>query len=69
MKSCWLAKPNERPTFKELTSFLSKTLESIAGYMELIMALPKLKDDPADQEPEKDTTEECDISLSSQKIM
>ena len=68
MKSCWLAEPKERPTFKELTTSLSQMLESIAGYTELIMALPKLKEDPVDPEPEKDTTEESDMNLSSQKI-
>ena len=35
MKKCWEMAPQNRPTFKELHSSISKYIESIAGYLEL----------------------------------
>ena len=36
MSKCWHADPNERPTFSELVSYMSQTLESIADYMDVL---------------------------------
>jgi len=35
MFKCWHGDPEERPTFSELVSLLSLTLESLAGYMDV----------------------------------
>ena len=32
---CWKMSPEERPTFKELCSSVSKFIERIAGYLEI----------------------------------
>ena len=36
MCKCWHADPKERPTFSELVSSMSQTLESLAGYMDVL---------------------------------
>ena len=36
MYKCWHADPNERPTFSELVSSMSQTLESLADYMDVL---------------------------------
>ena len=33
MLKCWHGDPEERPTFSELVSLMSQTLEHLAGYM------------------------------------
>ena len=35
MRHCWEKAPEDRPTFKELYTSLSKYIERIAGYLEL----------------------------------
>ena len=35
MLKCWHGDPKERPTFSELVSLMSTTLESLAGYMDV----------------------------------
>ena len=35
MLKCWHGDPKERPTFSELVSLISQTLESLAGYMDV----------------------------------
>ena len=35
MSKCWHGDPEERPTFPELVSLMSQTLESLAGYMDM----------------------------------
>ena len=35
MFKCWHGDPEERPTFSELVSLMSQTLESLAGYMDM----------------------------------
>ena len=35
MRKCWEKAPNDRPTFKELYSSISKYIEHIAGYLDM----------------------------------
>ena len=35
MFKCWHVDPKERPTFSELVSLMSQTLENLAGYAHL----------------------------------
>ena len=41
MKKCWRQSPEERPRFSELVATLDKTLQSVAGYIELSMTLDR----------------------------
>ena len=34
MRQCWYSEPDDRPTFKELCSSISKCMECIAGYLQ-----------------------------------
>lgn len=34
MSQCWLQNPNDRPTFKKLTTMIDKYLEELVGYLE-----------------------------------
>ena len=51
MIKCWHGDPEERPTFSELVSLMSWTLESLAGYMD-VSTFGKLEvhgEDPHDE--------------------
>ena len=50
MKKCWRQSPEERPRFRGLVATLDKTLQTVAGYIELSMTL----DRGGDQEEEED---------------
>ena len=39
MRKCWRMVPEERPRFSQLVVTLDKTLQSVAGYVELSMTL------------------------------
>ena len=51
MLKCWHGDPEERPTFSELVSLMSLTLEGLAGYMD-VSTFGKLEahgEDPHDE--------------------
>ena len=51
MLKCWHGDPEERPTFSELVSLMSQTLEGFAGYMD-VSTFGKLEvhvEDPHDE--------------------
>ena len=50
MKKCWQQSPEERQRFSELVATLDKTLQTVAGYIELSMTL----DRGGDQEEEEE---------------
>ena len=35
MRKCWETEPDDRPTFKELYTNISKYIERVAGYLEM----------------------------------
>ena len=39
MKNCWSLSAEQRPRFSELVASLDKTLQTVAGYVELSMTL------------------------------
>ena len=61
MLKCWQGDPEERPTFSELVSLMSQTLESFTGYMD-VSTFGKLEihgEDPHDEDPrDKGTNDE-----------
>ena len=54
MRKCWRMVPEERPRFSQLVVTLDKTLQSVAGYVELSMTL---KNDPVTSDPEGEEEE------------
>ena len=38
MKQCWKELPDKRPTFSELVTTISTSLEAIAGYLDLTVS-------------------------------
>ena len=58
MLKCWQGDPEEQPTFSELVSLMSQTLESFTGYMD-VSTLGKLEihgEDPHDEDPHDEGT-------------
>ena len=55
MRKCWRLVPEERPRFSQLVVTLDKTLQSVAGYVELSMTLDN---DPVTPDPEEEEEEE-----------
>ena len=54
MKKCWRQSPEERPRFSELVATLDKTLQTVAGYIELSMTLDSGGDQEQEEEEEED---------------
>ena len=54
MRKCWRLVPEERPRFCQLVVTLDKTLQSVAGYVELSMTL---ESDPVTSDPEGEEEE------------
>ena len=54
MRKCWRLVPEERPRFSQLVVTLDKTLQSVAGYVELSMTL---KNDSVTSDPEGEEEE------------
>ena len=54
MRKCWRMVPEERPRFSQLVVTLDKTLQSVAGYVELSMTL---ENDPVTSDPEGEEEE------------
>ena len=54
MRKCWRLVPEERPRFSQLVVTLDKTLQSVAGYVELSMTL---ENDPVTSDPEGEEEE------------
>ena len=54
MRKCWRMVPDERPRFSQLVVTLDKTLQSVAGYVELSMTL---ENDPVTSDPEGEEEE------------
>ena len=51
MMKCWTLSPEDRPTFKELTSIIDKELQRAAGYLDLNMVLlPPANDEESDSD-------------------
>ena len=45
MVQCWTLDPENRPTFKQLSTSIDKLLQTASGYLELNMVLLPPKDD------------------------
>ena len=54
MRKCWRMVPEQRPRFSQLVVTLDKTLQSVAGYVELSMTL---ENDPVTSDPEGEEEE------------
>ncbi len=39
MRKCWKLAPDDRPSFEDLSALLDQRLQTLAGYMNLAMAL------------------------------
>ena len=77
MKQCWKTTPEDRPTFKELCSTLSKSIERIAGYLQIGYnpfmgdmgnGKKKEKNEEKEEEVNEEEEEATDSSITNEYI-
>ena len=74
MRQCWETVPEDRPTFEELYSIVSKCIERMAGYLEIgynpfISGEEKGHEEEEKEEKEKEKEEEGMESTIVDQVM
>ena len=77
MLQCWEIDPKSRPTFSDLVSSLSKSLEAMVGYMDVVafgqidtmasetgVSEPSKEDNSSEKEPSLNKADEIKLELA-----